>query len=388
MKKVAIRGPLLSLSGYGNHARQVARWLFEKENLEIITQILPWGMTPWLVNPDLEDGLVGKIMSRSMGHQGKFDVSFQIQLPNEWDPNLANYNVGVSAFVETDVCNPEWIQACNKMDHVVVPSQHVKSVIDSTGGIRSDLPVSVIPEAFFDDILRPPSGDLNIDIQTAFNLLIFGQITGNNPETDRKNTFYTVKWLCEVFRDDPQAGIILKTNQGTNTTIDKKLTTNMVTQLLREVRSGPFPRFYLLHGHMLPEEVNQLYKHPKINGLVSATRGEGYGLPLLEAAASGLPVLATNWSGHLDFLNKGKFIKFNYELKDINSAKIDSQIFVKGSKWAEVDEEDFKQKVIKFRKANQIPRQWAKDLSSSLLESHSFNSIKQIYDSIFRQVIE
>jgi hypothetical protein len=68
-------------------------------------------MTPWMINPDMEDGLIGEIMKRTAPINEKFDVSVQLQLPNEWDPSLAKVNIGLSAFVETDKCNPQWLDA-------------------------------------------------------------------------------------------------------------------------------------------------------------------------------------------------------------------------------------------------------------------------------------
>ena len=121
MKKVLVRGPLLSESGYGNHARQVFRWLLNKHpELEITVQVLPWGATSWHINPDAENGLIGEIMKRTGDINKKFDISFQIQLPNEWDINLANFNVGISAIVEANRCNPKWIDACNTIIFIVL----------------------------------------------------------------------------------------------------------------------------------------------------------------------------------------------------------------------------------------------------------------------------
>tara|TARA_E500000331_G_C17248179_1_gene709958 strand:+ start:156 stop:1319 length:1164 start_codon:yes stop_codon:yes gene_type:complete len=386
MKTVLLRGPLLSMSGYGTHSRQVFRWL-KTQNVNVKTQILPWGITPWYINADSLGGLIGEIMDASGPMPSRPDVSFQVQLPNEWDPNLANFNVGITAAVETDKCNPEWISRCNLMHHVVVPSNHTKNVLQSSGNITSNL--TVIPESFYDCILNNDDEENNLELNfsTDFNFLIFGQITGSDPFTDRKNTFFLIKWLCEEFKNDSEVGIVIKTNCGRNTSRDRENTTAMLEKLISEIRPGPFPRVYLLHGSLDPEEIKSIYKNPKIKALVSATRGEGYGLPLLESAACGLPVLATNWSGHLDFMNLGKFISFDYDLKPVAQQKIDGEIFIPGTRWAEVREADFKSKVRKFYKAPYKPKEWAEELSEKLKKEFSQNSINLKYSSVFSEIL-
>lgn len=375
-KTVILRAPLLSISGYGVHSRQIFKWLLNQD-VDLVAQIVPWGSTSWLINPESEDGLVGEIMKRSREVHGQADVSVQVQLPNEWNPELAKYNVGVSAFVETDVCNPQWLSACNKMDHIVVPSNHAKSTIERTGGIQK--PVSVIPESFFEQISEKELPEIDLDIKTKFNFLVVGQITGNNPQNDRKNLFKTLKWLCETFAKDPDVGVILKTNSGRGTSIDRKVTQKLVNDLVNEIRPGPFPRIYLLHGNLTKEEMASVYRIPTVRALVSLTRGEGYGLPLLEAAASNIPVIATNWSGHLDFLGRGRFIPINYTLQPIDKSRVDGQIFVPGSKWAEVNENDFKKKVKKFRDSPDTPTDWAESLGEVVRREFSQASIEEIY---------
>jgi len=387
LKKVVLRAPLLSISGYGVHSRQVFRWLLTQP-VEILCQIVPWGDTSWMLNDKLEGGLVGEIMKRSASQELGFkpDLSIQVILPNEWVPNLAHKNIGVSAWVETDVCNPEWIQAANLMDALVVPSEFTKKVIQNTGEVRP--PLYVVPESYFSEIDNDSVDKIDLGLSTDFNFLIVGQITGNRPETDRKNTYNAIKWICEEFKDDSDVGIVIKTNSARGTTIDKSLTRRHLNGIIHKVRKGPHPKIYMVHGGMSSSEMSSLYKHPKIKALVSVTRGEGWGLPLLEASAAGLPVIATGWSGHCDFLNIGKYIKIDYDLEAIPTTKIDNKIFMKGARWAQPREDDAKKKLRKFRQRDAIPAQWAKDNRGKIREAFSEISVLEKYSQALGEFLK
>ena len=335
----------------------------------------------------MDGGFVGQIMERTVDPTGRtYDMTVQLQLPNEWDTSFSKTNIGITAGVETDKCNPEWIHACNKMTTVIVPSNHARNSFVSTGELK--VPVRVIPEAYNESITKEVKTKVDeLDLSTDFNVLLFGQITGNNPENDRKNIFYTIKWLCEAFKNDEDFGVVIKTNAGRNTNIDKKLVTQTLQGVLREVRKDGTPKVYLLHGDMSDEEVASLYRHPKIKGLVALTRGEGYGLPILEAAASGLPVIATGWSGHTDFLSHGKYIDVSYKLDPVHSSRIDGKIFIQGSRWATPNEEDFKKRITKFRNSSSIPKEWAQQLKTKILEKYSIESIVKLYNEHLKDII-
>ena len=140
VKKVLLRGPALSKSGYGEHTRQIFRYLLTK-NVDVTVQPMNWGITPWYINEKDQENIIGEIISRStFSPEAKYDISIQVQLPNEWDTSLARYNIGVTAGVETDFTNPQWAQLhCSKMDHVIVPSSFSRKSMLRKGSTQTKI---------------------------------------------------------------------------------------------------------------------------------------------------------------------------------------------------------------------------------------------------------
>jgi len=383
MKSVLLRAPVLTMSGYGVHARQIAKWLFsleEEYNLDIAVEPLNWGNTGWLTDVEAEDGLVGRVIQAANNLKPFYDVTIQLQLPNEWNPMLGAFNIGLTAGVETDRCNPVWIDAINQMNLVIVPSQFTKKTLENSGTLTTE--IAVIPESFIDEVKNQNECSLDLNLPTKFNFLVFGQITGTNPENDRKNLMYTMKWLAEAFADQPNVGVIVKSNLMRNTKIDKAACTNMFKTIVGEVTKGPGPKFYLLHGNMKDKEVVGLYKHPSVKALVTLTHGEGFGLPILEAAACGLPVIAPEWSGHMDFMKHGKFIKVEHKVAPVHESRVDNAIFVPGAQWAYPQEEDAKKKLLRFFEKPDMPKQWALELKNKLLNLYSFEAVADRYTKL------
>lgn len=391
-KTVLLRAPILTHSGYGVHARQVAKWLYSKEkelNLDIYCQLLKWGITPW--NLDMNDEFVLRTLEydakRQRDGKKEYDVTIQLQLPNEWNSQLGKYNIGMTAGVEADKCNPYWVECINKMNLVIVPSTFVKTTFENTG--KCETPIYVIPESYpesFNSEMTVKHEFLD-KLETSFNFLVVGQITSNHIDADRKNIPYTIKWLAETFYNSPDVGVIIKTNMGRYTEVDYMQTNAFLTRIIHNVKRGPWPVFYLLHKNLSDIEMASLYKHRSIKALISLTHGEGFGLPILEAAASGLPVITTSWSGHMDFLKLGKFISIEYTLADIHPARMDNMIFINGMKWAYPSEKDFKNRVKMFYKDPSKPMLWAKELKNKIVAQYSFAEISKKYDEILSKVL-
>jgi glycosyltransferase involved in cell wall biosynthesis len=93
------------------------------------------------------------------------------------------------------------------------------------------------------------------------------------------------------------------------------------------------PNVYLICDELSPEEMNDLYCHPKIKAHISFTKGEGYGRPLLEASMSGKPLIVPYATGHTDFIKHTAVVKLPTELMNIHPSAVWQDVIIPESKW-------------------------------------------------------
>ena len=128
-KKVVVRGPALTRSGYGEHTRFLLRALRQKEDkFDIYLIPTGWGQTGWINEDDEERRWLDFIIHKTSAFQkqkGQFDVSLQVTIPNEWEP-MAPINIGVTAGIETTKVAPIWLEKANMMDKIITISEFSK----------------------------------------------------------------------------------------------------------------------------------------------------------------------------------------------------------------------------------------------------------------------
>jgi ADP-heptose:LPS heptosyltransferase/glycosyltransferase involved in cell wall biosynthesis len=412
MKKIKtlLKAPLLTQSGYGVHSRQIFDGLFGDQEFELFVEPIRWGHTPFLTEDTEQKKNILRCVEKRLieKHKGdnKFDLFIHVTVPNEFE-KLGAVNIGVSAMVETDRISPQWVQKCNEMDLVIVPSQHSKNVLDKTtidwtnqktgerGSFKFEkasvvcsegVDTSVFKKFGKDDVPYTPKIN-KLDFQPEFNFLHIGQWGKGGYGEDRKNIALLVKYFIESFKGRQDVGLVLKVNMARNSVIDHEHVLNRLREIKSNFDEKEVPPIYLIHGNLSDNEVAALYNHPKIKAFISLTHGEGFGLPLLEAAACELPIIATNWSGHLDFLNKGKFSAVKYEMKDVPKVVIWDPIVIQGSRWAEVSEEDAKHRMKKMVSSYSTPKGWAKDLAKTIKEEFDTEVTNQNFVDVVKMAL-
>ena len=375
-KKVLVRGPVLSQTGYGVQARFALRSLRHYEDSRFDIYVIPvgWGRSNW-ISDDTEERRWIDERIREPGiyasQGGQFDISLQITIPQEWE-QMAPINIGYTAGVETTRVSPLWLEKCNMMDRIIAISNHTKWGFENSSytgtNPNTNMPVELKLETPIDVINYPTRTyepcDLDLNFEYDFNYLVVAQWG------PRKNLENTIRWFIEE-NYDQEVGLVIKTFSMKNCLMDRNYTTSRLASVLNEYRDGDRKcKIYLLHGDMTNEEMTALYRHRKIKALISLTHGEGFGLPIFEAAYNELPIITTDWGGQVDFLyapDKGKkkkamFSKVKYSIAPIQKEVIWENVLIEGAHWCYPDGGSFKMRLREVRNNYKKYKSMAKKL--------------------------
>jgi hypothetical protein len=318
-----ISAPPDTYSGYGARARDFIKALYELKKDEWSFNILSqrWGNTSWGFLEDNKEEwgwMIPLILKGPMTKQP--DVWIQITVPNEFQ-TVGKYNIGVTAGIETTMCDGSWIDGCNRMDLTLTSSNHAKQVLLQTSYAKQDnpnvhvkieKPVEVLFEGvdlnkyFFIKDEELPESELVLDlddIKEDFCFLFVGHWLQGELGEDRKNVGKMLQIFLDTFKNKKtKPALVIKTSSATNCIMDRDEILRKI-DIIRNTVTGDLPNIYLLHGDLEDTDMNCLYNHPKVKAMVSLTKGEGYGRPLAEFCISKKPLIASGWSGHMDFLD-------------------------------------------------------------------------------------
>jgi len=349
MKPVCVVScPIDTFSGYGARSRDFVRSLIKEKDSEWDIKIMPqrWGDCPWnfLSKDDpLRKRFIGQLSQKPA-------VWMQITVPNEFQP-VGQYNVGVTAGIETTIFPGNFIEGMNKMDLNLVSSQHSKDVAQRTilekknpqgqveGQVKLEKPCEVLFEGL--DLNKYSKNSIKSSILDGVNeefcFLYTGHWLPGVLGEDRKNTGLMIKTFLETFNtpSKKKPALIVKTNHVNYSLMDRVEILKKINEIKSQVK-GNLPNIYLLHGEMTDDEMNELNNDPRVKSFVSFTKGEGFGRPLLEAAVTGKPVITTNWSGHIDFLHPDYNVLIGGELKNVHPSAA-NQFLLKDSQWFNIN---------------------------------------------------
>ena len=346
------QAPVATRSGYGDHARDVLKSIFEYDKFDVITIPTRWGNTPQnQINPSTD---FGKQLLSTVGKQitKQAEVHIQMTVPNEFQKK-GKFSIGITAGIESTLAPKDWIDGCNRMDLIIVPSEFSKKVLEQTVYDEKDKrtnqlikqhkitkPIEVLHEGVeLSTYLKPKTKvDVLDGVQTDWNYLFTGHWLKGDLGKDRKDVGMMIKTFCTVFKNTPkkkQPGLILKTSSAGFSVMDREDISQKIKGITHEFGKN-CPPIYLLFGDLSDDEMASLYHHPKVKAMISFTKGEGYGRPLCEFTLTGKPILVSKWSGHVDFLPENNTEFLEGALEEIHQSVAD-QFLLKEAKWFQVN---------------------------------------------------
>ena len=349
------QAPVATRSGYGDHARDLLKSFRDLNYYDIKIVSTRWGSTPMdQLNPDNEfdkwviDSIVTQITQQP-------DVYVQMTVPNEFQ-TIGKINIGVTAGIETTIIPKDWVDGCNRMDLVITTSQHSKAGITGTAWternkdtqqIVAEHKVTKPVEVLFEGAdYKQTDGLSKLDnIEEDFCFLFVGHWLQGNLYHDRKDVGGMIQTFLSAFSraKGKKPALILKTSSANFSIRDREEILKKVNDVASKVNSDL--SIYLLHGDLSPEDMWKLYNHPKVKASLSFTHGEGFGRPLLEFSLTGKPVIASNWSGHVDFLSNEGSVLLKGDLKPVDPSAA-NQFLLTDSQWFYVNYSDAALKLI------------------------------------------
>jgi len=414
-RSVVMIAPFNTRSGYGDHARSLFYSIMDREDLDIKCIDVKWGNTPRNhLRPEVprHKKLLDTFVTQEQ-IQGQPDVLIDIRIPNEFASG-AKVNIGITAGVETDVVSPEFLEGMNRMNFNIVPSKFTADTFNrctydkmqdlpngqkqKAGEIKNEKPIAVLFEGVDTDMYSPKQkhqlekdvyDELNELIKEDFAYLHVGQWGKGGFGEDRKNIGVLIKSFLKAFGNitNPPA-LVLKTN-GANFSLLDRYETKKKIQEVKDMFTGvDLPNIYLIHGDFTIEEMSTLYNHPKISAFITCTHGEGFGRPMLEASCCDLPVIATKWSGHLDFLTDSESMLIDGFLKPVPKSVLWENIIVEPSKWFDVNEADVVRKIRTFHKKRKLIQKKATRLGKRNRREFSLKAMADKFNGIINDVLK
>lgn len=348
---LVFQGPIFTRSGYGDHCRDLMKSLRKMDKYDIKIIPLRWGNTPQN-QVSGQDEFGRWMLDRVIGEIGqKPDIFMQVSVANEFE-SKGHYNIGVTAGVETTIAPKDFIDGSNKMDLIIVPSNFTKQNLGGTvyqqkdqatgeivGEIKTTTPIEVLFEGVDTEIFSKGTGnDVLANVKEDFCFLIVGHWLKGSLGQDRKDIGMAIKTFATVFQylpKDKRPALVVKTSHAGFSVIDREATREKIDGVLKSF-GDKCPSVYLLHGDMEESDMSNLYHHPKVKAMISFAKGEGYGRPMAEFTLTGKPILASGWSGQIDFLPAEHAVLLEGSLTQVDESAAD-QFCMKEAQWFSVN---------------------------------------------------
>ncbi len=301
-----------------------------------------------LSEPLASDAIVYSIQSKPMKN---YPIQISYSQGDLFYKNFGKYKIGFT-MLEANGLPKDWVEQCNRMNEVWVPSNFNKETFRDAG-VR--VPIYVMPLGIDIDHFNPHIIPKRLTDKYVF-LSIFEW-------SERKGQELLIKAFREEFSKSDDAVLILKI-------FNPDIRNNIELELAKIGVDKEEENIIIINADIPYYQLAALYRGADC--FVLPTRGEGWGMPIMEAMACQVPVIATEWSAHLDFFNEN----FGYPLKIKGLVPaITKSPYYKGLIWAEPDYEHLRYLMRYVLEHREEAENKAKLASEFILQNYSWDKV-------------
>lgn len=300
MGRLNLQGPLYETSGYASAARGFFMALHQHTELDLRLTPLRWNSgAPACL--DQQTYLTLQDYSHKPGAPD--DTLLHWSVASEFKGRQGHQRAIGHAIFETNSLPQDFVAGCNRMDAIIVPTPfHQTSFREA--GVQS--PIAVIPEGVDTQRFQPIGPTLHV-IPERFTFLCIAQVTY------RKGLDLLLSAFLDLFQKHEDVQLVLRCYITDGGAQDMARVAQIIKTLRQEKKADKGHIFLL---ETVPDQhLPALYRSAHV--LVAPFRGEGWGLPITEALASELPVIATGWGGPMSYLSEDVAHLLPYQLKPI-----------------------------------------------------------------------
>jgi glycosyltransferase involved in cell wall biosynthesis len=303
-------------------------------------------------------------------------VFYQGAMAYLWDLNCyARYRVGHTMF-ETDRLPDGWARWCNLMDEVWVPSEFNRETFTFAGVDPHRL--RVLPLGVDASLFRPGYKPFQWQQARGFKFLSIFDLQ------DRKGMDLLLKAYLAEFKSSEDVCLVLKITQHTDRTTDPASLLAYFVEKEAGLSLEKAPTIILVQGYVPRTDLPRLYA--SADAFVLPSRGEGFGLPYIEALACGLPVIATRWSSQLDFLNDGN--SYLIDIEGLVPASCRDVEYFAGHRWAQPSVEHLRQLMRAVYSNREEARRRAEIGRQEILERWDWDVVLKRWIAEFRRLLD
>lgn len=340
--QVVWRGPVYDATGYGAASREYV-FALDRHGVDVKIETYKWGPPYTEMDKHMKEKLSNLFEKPDATNKRKILIyhSPPWKIRPERERKRFDHLILNTVWEAAHIPN-SWLSTIDQFDATCVPSHHNMEIMINSG---VHVPVFLVPHGTDTNKFQPENSKLAI--KEAEGKFVFVSVFDFN---HRKNPETLLRAYWEEFTSNDRVALVIKTAKDYRDGYQKQSVEQKILEYKKKLYFGAETApLIILAGELEENDLTGVYTLG--HAFVLPTRGEGVGMPFMEALASGIPVIATGWGGQMDFLNENNSFLIDYKLKypgiSMNSEEAIALVYrewfeEEGQLWAEPDIRDLK----------------------------------------------